>query len=125
MSQLTLPGLRATEPIGFLAALGLLRICSRRESFGLVKLGWSDDARGSAVLHTENKCDPDRFIDELLAHMRCRSSAPAFNGRADPPHDRAATAEAALDAWGDVKVPLQEYRARLVAVRATADEYNR
>lgn len=119
MSELALPGLRASEPIGFLAALGLLRVVTGRGTFGAAKLGWSDDSAWPAVLSTEHACDPDRLLDDLLAHMTGRAAAPAFSARPD------AAQEPIPDPWADVKVPLDDYRTRLVAVRATADRTTR
>ncbi len=124
MSELPLPGLRATEPIGFLAAVGLLRVCTARGTFGLAKLGWSHDAGWPGVLTTEKECDQDRLVDDLLAHMGGRAAAPAFNGRADRRRDRGGC-WLSPNEWDDIKVPLDDYFALLTAVRATADEHNR
>jgi hypothetical protein len=125
MSELPLPGLRATEPIGFLAAIGLLRVCTQRKSLGLVKLGWSDDAGWPAVLHTDRECDRDGLIDDLLAHMRGRSAASAFNGRADPPRVNRSAPWLSPNHWDDIKVPCDDYRSLLATARVTTDERNR
>jgi hypothetical protein len=111
MSELPLPGLRATEPIGFLAAVGLLRVCTARGTLGRAKLGWSHDAGWPGVLTTEKACDQDRLVSELLAHMRDRATAPVFSGRS-PDGVLIGDTE-----WKDIKVEPRLYRDWLVATR--------
>jgi hypothetical protein len=125
MSELMLSGLRATEPIGFLAALGLLRICDKTQLLGSVKLGWADDAEWSAVLATESECDADRLVAMLLDHMKGRSTAPAFQALPEGAGGDDSGNGPALQEWNDVKVPLDDYRNRLVAVRQTTDRGHR
>lgn len=67
-----LTGLSAASPICFMAALGLLRVCSQDHGLDL-RLSW---AHGHARLHGVDIKD----LTELLAqHMRGRSVAPEFN----------------------------------------------
>lgn len=126
MNTLQLSGLKGAEPIGFLAALGLLRVLAGRRSFGAVKLGWSDDSIWSAVLSTERACNEEQLIDDLLIHMRGRAAFPVFAGvKPDgTPLDG--------EAWDDVKVAQDRFAAMLGAVRSevgladreTADFYS-
>ena len=114
MNALALPGLKGTEPIGFLAAVGLLRVLAVRRSFGNVALGWADDSDWPAVLHTEEACDAGRLVAELLEHMRGRYSFPVFAGVT--PSGKPLIDEA----WDDVKVPRDRFAAMLLAVRNVA-----
>jgi hypothetical protein len=114
MNTLQLSGLKGTEPIGFLAAVGLLRVLAKRRTFGAVKLGWSDDSVWSAVLFTEKTCDEEQLIGDLLVHMRGRAAFPVFAGvKPDgKPLDDAA--------WGDVKVAQDRFAMMLGAVQSEA-----
>jgi hypothetical protein len=77
------------------------------------------------VLHTEHECDQEQLIEDLLAHMRGRSGASAFNARADPPCNGRTACWLSPNEWDDIKVPLSDYRNLLVAVRAATDKHNR
>lgn len=59
-------GLRADNPIGAMAAFGLLRVCSLRVPFGEAKLCWRP-AKGSwcAVLHTERPASLDGLAETI------------------------------------------------------------
>lgn len=116
MTTLSLPGLKGSEPIGFLAALGLLRVLSCRGSFGNVRLAWADDAASSAVLHAERECDEGRLIADLLEHMRGRAALPVFAGVMP------SGAMIGGKAWDDVKVPLADFATMLRGVRAGGRE---
>jgi len=67
-----LPGLTAASPIGFLAALGMLRVLASDRNLD-VRLGWRN---GHAVI---DGIAPDRAISELAANMKDRNEAPEFN----------------------------------------------
>lgn len=71
MSTLELPGLRAHQPLGFLAACGLLRSLSESRDFGLMKLAWKGNgAEGrTAAVDSERSLDIDAVTQVLL----CRS----------------------------------------------------
>ncbi|MFA5591155.1 MAG: hypothetical protein WDA70_10685 [Lysobacteraceae bacterium] len=72
MSALRLHGLAIASPIGFMAALGLMRVLS--EDCGLnPRLGWK---QGSVEL---SGIDADALQRALLEHMQGRSEAPEFN----------------------------------------------
>lgn len=72
MSGLRLHGLAIASPIGFMAALGLMRVLS--EDCGLnPRLGWK---QGSAEL---SGIDAEALQCALLEHMQGRSKAPEFN----------------------------------------------
>lgn len=72
MSTLLLPGVAIASPIGFMAALGLMRVLG--EDCGLSpRLGWE---QGKAQL---SGIDADTVQHALLAHMQGRSEAPEFN----------------------------------------------
>lgn len=65
---LKLEGLDASNPLGFLAALGLLQVLTDSsaavEPRGEWRLSWRDEGRWLAVLHGSN--DPDLVIKRLL-----------------------------------------------------------
>lgn len=69
---LALPGLSIASPLGFMAALGLLRVCAQDQGED-VALSWSDTC---AQLHG---ITPERLQALLHTHMRGRSEAPEFN----------------------------------------------
>jgi len=65
-------GLNAGSPIGFLAALGMLRVLA--SDCGLeVRIGWRN---GHAVI---DGIDPDTAIEQLFANMAERAQSPEFN----------------------------------------------
>jgi len=65
-------GLRITSPQGFMAALGLLRVCG--QDLGLdIRLSWP---AGNARLYG---IDWPALLDGMTTHMRGRSEAPEFN----------------------------------------------
>ncbi len=67
-----LKGLTSASPIGFMAALGLLRVLV--SDCGLdIRLGWQ---KGHAVIEG---IDADTTIDTLVKHMEGRSEAKEFN----------------------------------------------
>ena len=72
MTTVTLTGIQIGSPLGFMAALGLLRVL--HEDHGLdVNLRWQD---GRAVL---GGIDTHALLALLAAHMRGRQQAPEFN----------------------------------------------
>lgn len=137
MSTLLLAGLRATEPIGFLAAVGLLRVIDGRGMFGRVRLGWSDAPGWPAELLTERDCGDADLVADLLAHMGGRANFPAFSGwtpagelvgAADKPADEPAEGddvEVEKGRWKDVKVGPTLFRDWLVRTRPAATPADR
>lgn len=111
MSEILLSGLKGGEPIGFLAGLGLLRVCSRREALGTVKLGWKQPAGAAGVLVTDAECGLDRLVEEVLDHMRGRHQLPLLSGRP------AAGITIGDDDWDDMKVDPDLFAALLKATR--------
>lgn len=69
---LALTGLAIASPIGFMAAIGLLRVCSVDHG-RTVRLSWD---RGHAWLHGIGR---DELTAVLHDHMKGRSQAPEFN----------------------------------------------
>lgn len=119
MNTLPLPGLKGAEPIGFLAAVGLLRVLTTRHSLGAVKLGWADDSAWTAVLHTEKSCDEDQLVSELLEHLTGRSELPVFGGRG-PDGEAVGGKE-----WSDIKVDPELFRDWLLATRSATHQSSR
>ena len=115
MNELHLTGLKGTEPIGFLAALGLLRVLTCRRTFGAVRLGWDDDSGWSAVLHTEKACDEVRLVEDLLEHLSGRAGLPIFGG-----HRPDGSAIGGTE-WKDIKVDPKLFRDWLLATRPAAN----
>ena len=119
MSILQLPGLKGSEPIGFLAATGLLRVLAGRRTFGEVKLAWADDSAWSAVLHTEKECDEEQLVSDLLGHLKGRANFPVFSGRGP---DGAAIGGTE---WNDFKVEPDSFRTWLIATRSATAQGDR
>lgn len=72
-----LHGLSAGSPIGFLAAIGMLRVL--KEDRGIeVRLGWQN---GCAVIEG---IDPEKALDELSANMIGRTKSAEFNWADSP-----------------------------------------
>ncbi|CAB5079330.1 hypothetical protein D3OALGA1CA_1511 [Olavius algarvensis associated proteobacterium Delta 3] len=65
-------GMAAASPIGFLSALGMLRVLASDRGLD-VKLGWQN---GHAVIEG---IDPESAINELMANMTYRSESLEFN----------------------------------------------
>ena len=83
-TALALTGLSASSPLGFMAALGLLRVCARDHSLP-VWLSWNES---HARLHGISRAD---LIELLIGHMRGRSAAPEFNFEVTDKQGRAST----------------------------------
>jgi CRISPR-associated endonuclease/helicase Cas3 len=67
-----LKGLTYRSPIGYMAALGMLRVLTQDRGIG-VRLGWRN---GHAVI---DGIEPDSAIDELAANMDGRGQDPEFS----------------------------------------------
>lgn len=69
--KIKLTGLRADVPIGFMAAVGCLRVCERSDVFRGSKLGW-ERAGGSftAILCPANERSADELVAVLLADVK-------------------------------------------------------
>lgn len=72
MKQIVLGGLDGSNPLGFLAALGLLRVLDTRSgATDRPRLGWVDEGRWRPVLHLQNDAvDPVEQVIEDLASWR-------------------------------------------------------
>ena len=71
---LDLPALRGMQPIGFMAAVGLLRIAPTG-----CRLAWRPDTQTAYV----EGIDRESLLDHLVAHMRGRSASPELHLTAD------------------------------------------
>jgi hypothetical protein len=119
MSEILLSGLKSGEPIGFLAGIGLLRICSRREELGHVKLSWQQPEGAAGDLVTNADCKPDRLVEEVLGHMRARYQLPVLSGRP------AADITVGDGDWDDVKVDPDLFASLLRAARLHVNLHDR
>lgn len=72
MSTVELSGLSITTPLGFMAALGLLRICAQDHG-EQVGLAW-----GANTARLDGICE-DHLTELLVEHLRGRHLAPEFN----------------------------------------------
>jgi hypothetical protein len=76
-----LPGLRGHHPLGFLAACGLLRSCTRCSDLGQIKLAWtSSQGNGHfiAVLFAETKLNIPSLTEALNWQCEQTRKSPAF-----------------------------------------------
>lgn len=71
---LDLPALRGMQPIGFMAAVGLLRIAPAR-----CRLGWRPETQAAFV----EDVDRNSLLEHLVAHMRGRSASAELQLTAD------------------------------------------
>lgn len=79
MNELRLPALDAADPLGFLAALGVLRAVTRNDS--AARLRWIQHGNWSAALTTSEPLD---LLDLLLADLqRWRQGHPAVDFAVD------------------------------------------
>ena len=85
-----LKGLSYRSPIGYMAAIGMLRVLTQDRGLD-VRLGWRD---GHAVI---DGIEPQLAIDELAANMVERSQSPEFNWADTPKKISADVYRAACD----------------------------
>jgi hypothetical protein len=103
-----LPGLRAHHPLGFLAACGLLRSCTRYSELGQIKLAWTS-SRGSgylvAVLFAETKLDILTLTKALNWQCEQTQKSPAFtwSSKIDDREEYRRAAQRLLDQERDSK----------------------
>lgn len=108
MNSLRLTGLKGSQPIGALAAYGLLRICSRSKDFKNARLSWCRDSGETATLMTEGKIDETSLVDCVLKHLEGRATFLPLHGLADN--------DASQGTWDDIKVEPDQLRKRLNSV---------
>lgn len=95
MNELELTGISGTNPVGAMAAFGLLRILHIGEAFGRVALSWGFSDDWKPILHFQRAGDGDAVVDWLVERQRGRS-------------------EAAFLTWDtDVKVAPADYREQI------------
>lgn len=75
MNVLQFPGLSGSNPLGAMAAFGLMRILSVEQPFGEPKLAWSFASDWIPELHLERTCKPEQLIEFLINRQpeRCNS----------------------------------------------------
>lgn len=79
MKTLPLPGLVGSEPLGALAAFGLLRICDSLPGLGRAALAWDFCPDPVAVLRTDRRITPDGLVEAwVLPWMRERWRSVVF-----------------------------------------------
>lgn len=108
MSQLELPGLEATNPLGFLAALGTLTVCERMSPDRTLRLSWTDTVVPTPRLH--GVATFDEVVDAVLVDRDLWTPSVALDW---PTADRP---------WTDVKGTTDEIGAWLTNAHAAASE---
>lgn len=76
MNQIRLTGLTANQPIGAMAAFGLLRRCDITQTFGKTLLSWEEGTEWTALLHVEKACDEQALSSALVEMNRGCSKLP-------------------------------------------------
>ncbi len=77
MRRIELTGLRGDLPIGAMAALAVLRICSRSERIAGAKLCWSGDVGDfRAALETENDVSAEDLLHALVSDVHRKRDWP-------------------------------------------------
>ncbi len=145
MTPLRLPGLIGTQPLGALAAFGLLRVCSLTQ-VGQVKLGWDLGATPAAVLWFKHPTRGDDLIGRILlpwlaGRWVCRAfgagtpgqkeegkpdaegSGTGAEGEAASKSDR--NREKAMRWDNDIKVSRETFAGELRNARVAADRNSR
>lgn len=93
MSEITLDALRADTPLGFLAAVGVLRLATDELSLPTPRLGWPGGAGGPAVLSVDGDLDINGLAGSLYALVEdCRATdrlVPGLDGF--PPNTKASS----------------------------------
>lgn len=79
MKNESLTGLKGSHPLGFMAALGLLRCLSASGEFGIPRLYWEEQSDWVAVLSIEKPVNRDELIDFLIKWTTQRNVSPEFN----------------------------------------------
>jgi hypothetical protein len=102
MNELLLTGLTGSHPLGFLAAIGLLRCCERLPGVGPSRLFWRRDADWCAVVQTDSPLSPDDLVVALVTRQLGRAARPELYWADDLKTDldtyRAAAAAAVQEA---------------------------
>lgn len=81
MTDETIPpltGLKGSHPLGFMAALGLLRCLTEKRAFGLPRLHWQPENGWVAVLTTQQPATREQLIEFLTGYIEQRGSSPEF-----------------------------------------------
>jgi hypothetical protein len=76
MSDILLTGLEGSHPLGFLAALGLLRCCQEVEALGPLRLSWKKESDWLAVLHAGRPRSATDLLSGLVARQQGRPDSP-------------------------------------------------
>lgn len=73
-SRIQLDALRADSPLGFLAAVGVLRLTTEELGLSAPRLGWPEGLGGPAVLTVDASVDVDGLADALFTLVEdCRA----------------------------------------------------
>jgi hypothetical protein len=115
MSEITLPGLVGTHPLGALAALGLLRCCEDMATVGPARLSWNKEAGWVAVLHTGHPVSADELVAALVARQRDLSARPELNWADNIKTNPATFAAAAKEAVGGARPDHRDFADFLAA----------
>jgi len=107
--RIELRGLDGTNPLGFLAALGVLRTLSRALPDQRVEMAWRRDAVWHPVVFTSEKLDQDVLAEVLHNALAGRQGDPQFNAlgkNTTVPADefRRVTLDAVNEAYRDDRV---------------------
>lgn len=78
MSTFELTGLRGANPLGFLAAIGLLRLCAEHLRLRNPRLSWNDQPYWYARLTVDDELKEPDFQQQLLDVIRLRPEADEF-----------------------------------------------
>jgi hypothetical protein len=102
-SEHELTGLKGGHPLGALAALGLLRVCTEMSGLANVRLAWQEEAL-TASLSVTPPLTNDKLIEKLIELQLSRASAPEFSWANDIRTDPKAFVESISAAQGNRRV---------------------
>lgn len=106
--ELPLPGLNAANPLGFLAALGLLRAASHAFPDSGVRMAWRRSGFWHPVLVTDKRTTEDELVDVLHNSLRGHQNEPQFTALGK-----------------NTTVPAEEFRAAALSAVGSADQRDR
>ena len=69
-NDLELSGITGSTPIGFMAALCILRICTMNNRTGTVRISWKQNDDWVAVLNTDASLSEDDLISSIFSFMQ-------------------------------------------------------
>ncbi|MCL5881411.1 MAG: hypothetical protein M1592_02365 [Candidatus Thermoplasmatota archaeon] len=75
VNELELSGIIGSTPIGFMAALGIIRICTMDDRAGTARISWKQNDDWVAVLNTDAGLSEDDLISSIFSFMQAEKQS--------------------------------------------------